>query len=73
MNQQTRECLVERVLESFIFFDNLRFVNVSGFEISAAHIVVLNKVYWYLVLNPGFECHLIQRNMSSTILTIWSM
>lgn len=44
MNQQTRECLVERVLESFIFFDNLRFVNVRGFEISVAHIVFLNNV-----------------------------
>jgi hypothetical protein len=30
MNQQTRECLVECVLESFIFFDNVRFVNVRG-------------------------------------------
>jgi len=44
MNQQTRKCVVEHVLESFRFFDNLRFVNVSGFEISVAHIVVLNKV-----------------------------
>jgi hypothetical protein len=44
MNQQTRECLVECVLESFRFFDNWRFVNVSGFEISVAHIVFLNKV-----------------------------
>lgn len=44
MNQQTRECVVERVLESFRFFDNLRFVNVSGFENNVAHIVFLNKV-----------------------------